>query len=118
MMPDMAQTYALPQDVRDTGMRHWSYHEISYDYIRNPDRGKSHGNNRLPPKVWLRRLSILLSMTPITPLALTAGGLSRGSRVDVTQDSEEPQHPEKKQNYAKQPPKECVAWLSFPKRVS
>ena len=32
-MPDVAQTYALPQDVRDAGVLHWGYHGISYDYI-------------------------------------------------------------------------------------
>lgn len=32
-MPDVAQTYALPADVRDAGVRHWGYHGISYDYI-------------------------------------------------------------------------------------
>jgi acetate kinase len=32
-MPDVAQIYALPQDVRDAGVRHWGYHGISYDYI-------------------------------------------------------------------------------------
>jgi acetate kinase len=32
-MPELAQTYALPQDVRDAGVRHWGYHGISYDYI-------------------------------------------------------------------------------------
>jgi len=32
-MPAVAQTYALPQDVRDAGVRHWGYHGISYDYI-------------------------------------------------------------------------------------
>ena len=32
-MPDVAQTYALPQDVRDAGAHHWGYHGISYDYI-------------------------------------------------------------------------------------
>jgi acetate kinase len=32
-MPQVAQTYALPKDVRDTGVRHWGYHGISYDYI-------------------------------------------------------------------------------------
>jgi acetate kinase len=32
-MPDVAQTYALPRDVRDAGVRHWGYHGISYDYI-------------------------------------------------------------------------------------
>ena len=32
-MPDVAQTYALPKDVRDTGVCHWGYHGISYDYI-------------------------------------------------------------------------------------
>ena len=32
-MPDVAQIYALPQDVRDAGVCHWGYHGISYDYI-------------------------------------------------------------------------------------
>lgn len=32
-MPEMAQIYALPKEVRDTGVRHWGYHGISYDYI-------------------------------------------------------------------------------------
>ena len=32
-MPEVAQAYALPQDVRDAGVRHWGYHGISYDYI-------------------------------------------------------------------------------------
>jgi acetate kinase len=32
-MPEVAQIYALPQDVRDAGARHWGYHGISYDYI-------------------------------------------------------------------------------------
>ena len=32
-MPEVAQTYALPKDVRDDGVRHWGYHGISYDYI-------------------------------------------------------------------------------------
>jgi acetate kinase len=32
-MPEVAQTYALPKDVRDAGARHWGYHGISYDYI-------------------------------------------------------------------------------------
>jgi acetate kinase len=32
-MPEVAQIYALPKDVRDTGLRHWGYHGISYDYI-------------------------------------------------------------------------------------
>ena len=32
-MPEVAQTYALPPDVRDAGVRHWGYHGISYDYI-------------------------------------------------------------------------------------
>ena len=32
-MPEVAQTYALPTDVRDAGVRHWGYHGISYDYI-------------------------------------------------------------------------------------
>ncbi len=32
-MPMVAQTYALPKEVRDAGVRHWGYHGISYDYI-------------------------------------------------------------------------------------
>ena len=32
-MPEVAQTYALPKEVRDAGLRHWGYHGISYDYI-------------------------------------------------------------------------------------
>ncbi|MFG1211871.1 acetate/propionate family kinase [Xanthobacter flavus] len=32
-MPEVAQIYALPKAVRDTGVRHWGYHGISYDYI-------------------------------------------------------------------------------------
>ncbi len=32
-MPEVAQAYALPKDVRDAGVRHWGYHGISYDYI-------------------------------------------------------------------------------------
>jgi len=32
-MPEVAQTYALPKDVRDAGARHWGFHGISYDYI-------------------------------------------------------------------------------------
>jgi len=32
-MPEVAQIYALPQDVHDAGVRHWGYHGISYDYI-------------------------------------------------------------------------------------
>lgn len=32
-MPEVAQHYALPQGVRDAGVRHWGYHGISYDYI-------------------------------------------------------------------------------------
>lgn len=32
-MPEVAQTYALPADVRDAGVRHWGYHGISFDYI-------------------------------------------------------------------------------------
>jgi acetate kinase len=32
-MPELAQTYALPKDVRDAGARHWGYHGISYEYI-------------------------------------------------------------------------------------
>jgi acetate kinase len=29
----VAQTYALPQDVHDAGVRHWGNRGISYDYI-------------------------------------------------------------------------------------
>lgn len=32
-MPEVAQTYALPQDVRDAGVRHWGFHGISCEYI-------------------------------------------------------------------------------------
>ena len=32
-MPEVAQTYALPKEVRDAGVRHWGYHGISYDHI-------------------------------------------------------------------------------------
>jgi acetate kinase len=32
-MPEVAQIYALPKQVRDAGVRHWGYHGISYDYI-------------------------------------------------------------------------------------
>ena len=32
-MPDIAQTYALPQAVRDLGVRHWGFHGLSYEYI-------------------------------------------------------------------------------------
>ena len=32
-MPLVAKTYALPLDVRETGVQHWGYHGISYDYI-------------------------------------------------------------------------------------
>ena len=32
-MPEVAQIYALPAEVRATGVRHWGYHGISYDYI-------------------------------------------------------------------------------------
>ncbi|MFG1400499.1 acetate/propionate family kinase [Xanthobacter sediminis] len=32
-MPEVAQVYALPKAARDTGVRHWGYHGISYDYI-------------------------------------------------------------------------------------
>jgi acetate kinase len=32
-MPEVAQIYALPREVRDSGVRHWGYHGISYDYI-------------------------------------------------------------------------------------
>ena len=32
-MPEVAQTYALPKEVRDAGARHWGYHGISYEYI-------------------------------------------------------------------------------------
>lgn len=32
-MPEVAQVYALSKTARDTGVRHWGYHGISYDYI-------------------------------------------------------------------------------------
>ncbi len=32
-MPEAAQLYALPKDVRDAGARHWGYHGLSYEYI-------------------------------------------------------------------------------------
>jgi acetate kinase len=32
-MPEVAQIYALPKEVREAGVRHWGYHGISYDYI-------------------------------------------------------------------------------------
>jgi acetate kinase len=32
-MPEAAQHYALPKDVRDAGARHWGYHGLSYEYI-------------------------------------------------------------------------------------
>ena len=32
-MPEVAQTYALPKEIRDAGARHWGYHGLSYDYI-------------------------------------------------------------------------------------
>jgi acetate kinase len=32
-MPPVAQTYALPKEVREVGLRHWGYHGISYDFI-------------------------------------------------------------------------------------
>jgi acetate kinase len=32
-MPEVAQIYALPKDVRDAGARHWGYHGISYEFI-------------------------------------------------------------------------------------
>ena len=32
-MPDLAELYAVPDAVRDEGVRHWGYHGISYDYI-------------------------------------------------------------------------------------
>jgi len=32
-MPEVARTYALPQAVRDAGVRHWGYHGLSYDYL-------------------------------------------------------------------------------------
>ena len=32
-MPEVAQTYALPQAVRDLGVRHWGFHGLSYEYI-------------------------------------------------------------------------------------
>lgn len=32
-MPELAELYAVPQSVKDEGVRHWGYHGISYDYI-------------------------------------------------------------------------------------
>jgi acetate kinase len=32
-MPEVAQIYALPQEAREAGARHWGYHGLSYDYI-------------------------------------------------------------------------------------
>jgi acetate kinase len=32
-MPQLAQIYALPKEMRDAGVRHWGYHGTSYDYI-------------------------------------------------------------------------------------
>lgn len=32
-MPEMAELYAVPDAVKDAGVRHWGYHGISYDYI-------------------------------------------------------------------------------------
>jgi acetate kinase len=32
-MPEVAQTYALPKDVREAGVIHWGFHGISYEYI-------------------------------------------------------------------------------------
>ncbi len=32
-MPEVAQIYPLSKALRDTGVRHWGYHGISYDYI-------------------------------------------------------------------------------------
>jgi acetate kinase len=32
-MSDVAQTYAVPPEVLERGVRHWGYHGISYDYI-------------------------------------------------------------------------------------
>jgi len=32
-MPQNAEIYAVPESVKDQGVRHWGYHGISYDYI-------------------------------------------------------------------------------------
>jgi acetate kinase len=32
-MPEVAQIYALPKEMRDAGVCHWGFHGISYDYI-------------------------------------------------------------------------------------
>ena len=32
-MPESARTYALPQDVRDAGIRHRGYHGLSFEYV-------------------------------------------------------------------------------------
>jgi acetate kinase len=49
-MPQVAQTYALPKDVRDAGVRHWGYHGISYDYI-----------SRQLPKVALKARRVIVA---------------------------------------------------------
>ncbi|MGA9767275.1 MAG: acetate/propionate family kinase [Rhodomicrobium sp.] len=32
-MPEIAQIYAVPQELRKSGVHHWGFHGISYDYI-------------------------------------------------------------------------------------
>jgi acetate kinase len=32
-LADAATTYAVPQEVRDMGVRHWGFHGLSYDYV-------------------------------------------------------------------------------------
>ena len=42
-MPEAAQHYALPKDVRDAGARHWGYHGLSYEYISRRIPSSRHG---------------------------------------------------------------------------
>jgi acetate kinase len=32
-LPNVARTYALPEDVRDAGVRRWGFHGLSYDHL-------------------------------------------------------------------------------------
>ncbi len=32
-MPEIAQTYAVPEEMHKAGVRHWGFHGLSYDYI-------------------------------------------------------------------------------------
>ncbi len=33
IMPEIAQIYALPKELRNAGVHHWGFHGLSYDYI-------------------------------------------------------------------------------------